>query len=144
MSVSDRLKALKEEKSAANLKAAEQFLADNATKKSVVVLPSGLQYQILVEGDGEKPNLHNIVTCHYHGTLINGEVFDSSVKRGQPASFPVNGVIKGWIEALQLMPVGSKWRLFLHPDLAYGDRQVSALIGPNSGLIFDVELISFR
>ena len=144
MSVSDRLKALKEEKSAANLKAAEQFLAENATKQSVVVLPSGLQYQVLVEGNGEKPNLHNVVTCHYHGTLINGEVFDSSVKRGQPASFPVNGVIKGWIEALQLMPIGSKWRLFLHPNLAYGDRQVSALIRPNCALIFDVELISFR
>ena len=144
MSVSDRLKALKEEKSAANLKAAEQFLAENATKQSVVVLPSGLQYQVLVEGNGEKPNLHNVVTCHYHGTLINGEVFDSSVKRGRPASFPVNGVIKGWIEALQLMPVGSKWRLFLHPNLAYGDKQVSALLGPNCALIFDVELISFQ
>ena len=144
MSVSDRLKALKEEKAAANLSAAEKYLSENATKQGVVVLTSGLQYQILVEGQGEKPQLHNIVTCHYHGTLISGEVFDSSVKRGQPASFPVNGVIKGWVEALQLMPVGSKWRLFLHPDLAYGDRQVSAVIGPNCGLVFDVELISFR
>jgi FKBP-type peptidyl-prolyl cis-trans isomerase FklB len=144
MSVSDRLKAMREEKSAANLIAAENFLSDNATEPGVVVLTSGLQYQILVEGKGEKPKLHNIVTCHYHGTLISGEVFDSSVKRGQPASFPVNGVIKGWIEALQLMPVGSKWRLFLHPDLAYGDRQVSAVIGPNCALVFDVELISFR
>ena len=144
MSVSDRLKALKEEKAAANLSAAEKYLSENATKQGVVVLTSGLQYQILVEGQGEKPALHNTVTCHYHGTLISGEVFDSSVKRGQPASFPVNGVIKGWIEALQLMPVGSKWRLFLHPDLAYGDRQVSAEIGPNCALVFDVELISFR
>ena len=144
MSVSDRLKALKEEKSATNLKAAELFLAENATKQGVVVLPSGLQYQVLVEGNGEKPNLHNVVTCHYHGTLLNGEVFDSSVKRGRPASFPVNGVIKGWVEALQLMSVGSKWRLFLHPNLAYGDKQVSALIGPNCALIFDVELISFQ
>ena len=144
MSVSDRLKALKEEKAAANLSAAETYLSENSTKPGVVVLTSGLQYQILVEGQGEKPKLHNIVTCHYHGTLISGEVFDSSVKRGQPASFPVNGVIKGWIEALQLMPIGSKWRLFLHPDLAYGDRQVSAVIGPNAGLIFDVELLSFR
>lgn len=144
MSVSDRLKALKEEKSAANLSAAEKYLTGNATKQEVVVLPSGLQYQILVAGQGEKPALHNIVTCHYHGTLISGEVFDSSVKRGQPASFPVNGVIKGWIEALQLMPVGSKWRLFLHPDLAYSDRQVSGIIGPNCALVFDVELISFR
>jgi len=144
MSVSDRLKALKEEKAAANLSAAEKYLSENATKPGVAVLKSGLQYQILVEGKGEKPTLHNFVTCHYHGTLISGEVFDSSVKRGQPASFPVNGVIKGWIEALQLMPVGSKWRLFLHPDLAYGDRQVSAVIGPNAALVFDVELISFR
>ena len=144
MSASDRLKALREEKAAANLSAAELFLADNATKEGVIVLPSGLQYRVLVEGQGEKPALHNFVTCHYHGTLITGEVFDSSVKRGQPASFPVNGVIKGWIEALQLMPIGSKWRLFLHPNLAYGDRQVSATIGPNCALVFDVELISFR
>lgn len=144
MSVSDRLKALREEKAAANLSAAEIYLSENATKPGIVVLTSGLQYQILVEGHGEKPKLHNIVTCHYHGTLISGEVFDSSVKRGQPASFPENGVIKGWIEALQLMPIGSKWRLFLQPDLAYGDRQVSAAIGPNCALVFDVELISFR
>jgi FKBP-type peptidyl-prolyl cis-trans isomerase FklB len=144
MSISDRLKALREGKAAANLSAAEKYLSENATKQGVVVLTSGLQYQILVEGQGEKPQLHNIVTCHYHGTLISGEVFDSSVKRGQPASFPVNGVIKGWVEALQLMPVGSKWRLFLHPDLAYGDRQVSATIGPNCALVFDVELISIR
>jgi FKBP-type peptidyl-prolyl cis-trans isomerase FklB len=144
MSVSDRLKALREEKAAANLSAAENYLSENATKQGVVVLTSGLQYQILVAGQGEKPKLHNIVTCHYHGTLISGEVFDSSVKRGQPASFPVNGVIKGWIEALQLMSLGSKWRLFLHPDLAYGDRQVSAAIGPNCALVFDVELLSFR
>lgn len=144
MSVSDRLKALKEEKAAANLKEAEVFLAENATRQGIVVLPSGLQYQILVEGSGEKPGLNQFVTCHYHGTLINGEVFDSSVQRGQPATFPVSGVIKGWIEALQLMPAGSKWRLFLHPNLAYGDRQVSAKIGPNCALVFDVELISFR
>ena len=144
MSVSDRLKAMREEKAADNLVAAESFLSENATKQGVVVLASGLQYQILVEGKGEKPALHNMVICHYHGTLISGEVFDSSVKRVQPATFPVNGVIKGWIEALQLMPVGSKWRLFLHPDLAYGDRQVSAVIGPNCGLVFDVELLSFR
>lgn len=144
MSVSDRLKALKEEKAAANLKAAESFLAENATKPGVVVLSSGLQYQILVEGHGEKPGLHHFVTCHYHGTLTDGEIFDSSVERGRPATFPVNGVIKGWIEALQLMPAGSKWRLFLHPNLAYGDRQVSAKIGPNCALVFDVELISFR
>jgi FKBP-type peptidyl-prolyl cis-trans isomerase FklB len=95
-------------------------------------------------GTGEKPLAHNTVTCHYHGTVISGEVFDSSVQRGQPASFPLNAVIKGWTEALQLMPTGSKWRLFLPPHLAYGNRQVSKVIGPNSTLIFEVELISFR
>ena len=95
-------------------------------------------------GTGEKPLAHNTVTCHYHGTVISGEVFDSSVQRGQPASFPLNAVISGWTEALQLMPTGSKWRLFLPPQLAYGSRQVSKVIGPNSTLIFEVELISFR
>ena len=144
MSAADRLRALREEQAAANLKAGQDFLAENATKPGIVSLPSGMQYEILTEGKGEKPKLHNAVTCHYHGTLINGTVFDSSVKRGQPASFPVNAVIKGWIEALQLMPTGSKWRLFIPPQLAYGDRQVSAAIGPNSTLVFEVELISFR
>lgn len=144
MSAADKLKALREEKAAANLKAGEIFLAENAKKEGVITLPSGLQYEILQKGTGEKPSLHNTVTCHYHGTLISGEVFDSSVKRGQPASFPLNAVIKGWIEGLQLMPSGSKWRFFIPAHLAYGDRQVSAVIGPNSTLIFDVELISFR
>lgn len=144
MSITDKLKAMKEEKSAANLKAGEAFLAENGKRENVITLPGGLQYEVLQKGVGEKPALHHTVTCHYHGTLITGEVFDSSVKRGQPASFPLNAVIKGWTEALQLMPVGSKWRLFIPPHLAYGDRQASALIGPNSTLIFDVELISFR
>ncbi|MBY0536279.1 MAG: FKBP-type peptidyl-prolyl cis-trans isomerase [Chitinophagaceae bacterium] len=144
MSASDRLRQLKEEKAAANLKAGQEFLAQNGTRSEVVSLPSGLQYEILEKGVGERPKLHNTVTCHYHGTLITGEVFDSSVKRGQPASFPLNAVIKGWIEGLQLMPTGSKWRFFIPPHLAYGDRQVSAVIGPNATLIFDVELISFR
>lgn len=144
MSAADRLRALREEQAAANSKAGEEFLTENARKAGVVSLPSGLQYEILTEGKGEKPKLYSTVTCHYHGTLINGTVFDSSVKRGQPASFPVNAVIKGWIEALQLMPTGSKWRLFIPPQLAYGDRQVSAAIGPNSTLVFEVELLSFR
>jgi FKBP-type peptidyl-prolyl cis-trans isomerase FklB len=144
MSAADKLKALRDEKAAANLKAGEDFLKENATKEGVVSLPSGLQYEILTQGTGEKPKLHNTVTCHYHGTLITGEVFDSSVKRGQPASFPLNAVIKGWVEGLQLMPAGSKWRFFIPPQLGYGDRQVSAVIGPNSTLIFDVELLSFR
>lgn len=144
MSVADRLKAMRDESSAANLKAGEAFLAQNALRENVVSLPSGLQYEILVMGNGPKPGLSHTVTCHYHGTLINGDVFDSSVMRGQPASFPLNAVIKGWIEGLQLMPTGSKWRFFIPPQLGYGDRQVSAKIGPNATLIFDVELISFR
>ena len=127
-----------------NLKAGETFLAENGKRESVVTLPSGLQYEIIKQGDGPKPSANNTVTCHYHGTTIKGEVFDSSVKRGQPASFPLNGVIKGWTEALQLMPVGSKWKLFIPPQLAYGNRNISREIGPNSTLIFEVELISFR
>lgn len=144
MSAADKLKAMRDEKAAANLKAGQEFLAENAKKPGVVSLPSGLQYEVLEMGTGEKPSLFNTVTCHYHGTLITGEVFDSSVKRGQPASFPLNAVIKGWVEGLQLMPTGSKFRFFIPPQLAYGDRQVSAVIGPNATLIFDVELIMFR
>jgi FKBP-type peptidyl-prolyl cis-trans isomerase FklB len=144
MSAIDRLKALLEEKSNANLKAGETFLAENAKKEGIVSLPSGLQYEVITMGDGAKPLAHQTVTCHYHGTVITGEVFDSSVQRGQPASFPLNAVIKGWTEALQLMPTGSKWRLFLPPNLAYGERELSRVIGPNSTLIFEVELISFK
>ncbi len=144
MSVADKLAQMKAEKAAANLAAGEQFLAENKNRPGVVSLPSGLQYEILTEGNGPKPLDHQEVTCHYHGTLIDGTVFDSSVQRGRTASFPLNMVIKGWTEGLQLMPTGSKWRFFIPPHLAYGDRQVSAQIGPNSTLIFDVELISFR
>lgn len=133
-----------EKKETDNLKAGEAFLAENGKRENVVTLPSGLQYEIIKQGDGPKPLAINTVTCHYHGTTITGEVFDSSVKRGQPASFPLNGVIKGWTEALQLMPVGSKWKLFIPPQLAYGNRNISREIGPNSTLIFEVELISFR
>jgi FKBP-type peptidyl-prolyl cis-trans isomerase FklB len=99
---------------------------------------------VLKEGNGPKPTATDKVTTHYHGTLIDGTVFDSSVERGQPATFPVNGVIKGWVEALQLMPVGSKWRLFIPSDLAYGEQGAGGSIGPNSALIFDVELISIE
>jgi FKBP-type peptidyl-prolyl cis-trans isomerase FklB len=134
---------MKNEKAAANLKAGQDFLEENKKKPGVVALPSGLQYEILVEGLGPRPAATNKVTCHYHGTLIDGTVFDSSVRRGQPATFPLNGVIKGWTEGVQLMPAGSKWRFYIPPNLAYGDRQVSAQIGPNSTLVFDVELISF-
>jgi FKBP-type peptidyl-prolyl cis-trans isomerase FklB len=144
MGIADKLAQMKNEKAAANLKAGQDFLAANKTKEGVVELPSGLQYQVLTLGDGEKPWPTHNVTCHYHGTLIDGTVFDSSVQRGRPASFPLNMVIKGWTEGLQLMPAGSKFRFFIPPHLGYGDRQVSAEIGPNCTLIFDVELISFK
>ncbi len=143
MGVSDQLAQIKAEKAAANLKAGQDFLSANKSKEGVVELQSGLQYEVLVVGAGEKPLAHNEVTCHYHGTLIDGTIFDSSVQRGQPASFPLNMVIKGWTEGLQLMPTGSKWRFYIPAHLGYGDRQVSAQIGANSTLIFDVELISF-
>jgi FKBP-type peptidyl-prolyl cis-trans isomerase FklB len=144
MSVSDKLAAMKAEKSAANLQAGQEFLATNKTREGVTETASGLQYEVLTLGTGEKPAASNTVTCHYHGTMIDGTVFDSSVQRGQPASFPLNMVIKGWTEGLQYMPTGSKFRFFIPPHLGYGDRQVSAVIGPNSTLIFDVELISFK
>jgi len=128
----------------ANKKEGEAFLAANKTKEGVVTLPSGLQYKILKQGTGPKPTSSDSVVCNYRGTLINGTEFDSSYKRGQPATFPVNGVIKGWTEALQLMPVGSKWQLFIPPDLAYGERGAGADIGPDSTLIFEVELISIQ
>jgi FKBP-type peptidyl-prolyl cis-trans isomerase FklB len=143
MGVSDQLAQIKADKAAANLKAGQDFLAANKTNPGVVELASGLQYEILTAGAGEKPTSFNEVTCHYHGTLIDGTIFDSSVQRGKPASFPLNMVIKGWTEGLQLMPTGSKWRFYIPANLGYGDRQVSAQIGPNSTLIFDVELISF-
>ncbi len=143
MGVADQLAQLKAEKAAANLKEGQNFLAENKKKPGITELPSGLQYEILTAGAGEKPAAHNEVTCHYHGTLIDGTIFDSSVQRGKPASFPLNMVIKGWTEGLQLMPTGSKWRFYIPSHLGYGDRQVSKEIGPNCTLIFDVELISF-
>lgn len=130
---------------AANKKDGEGFLAANKGKEGVVALPSGLQYKILKEGTGPKPTAADSVTCNYRGTLINGTEFDSTAKHGgQPASFPVNGVIKGWTEALQLMPVGSKWQLFIPSDLAYGVRGAGGDIGPDSTLIFEVELVSIQ
>lgn len=126
----------------ANKAEGKAFLEENKKTAGVVTLPSGLQYQVLKEGNGPKPKLSDKVTTHYHGTLINGKVFDSSVKRGQPASFPVSGVISGWTEALQLMPVGSKWKLFIPSELAYGERGAGADIGPGTTLVFEVELLS--
>ena len=135
---------MQQRKQAKNIEEGVAFLKANAAKADVITLPSGLQYKILVEGNGPKPKATDKVTTHYHGTLINGTVFDSSVERGQPATFPVNGVIAGWIEALQLMPTGSKWQLYVPSDLAYGARGASELIGPHTTLIFDVELISIN
>jgi FKBP-type peptidyl-prolyl cis-trans isomerase FklB len=129
---------------AANKSAGEAFLAANKAKDGVVTLPSGLQYKILKEGTGPKPTATDTVACNYRGTLINGTEFDSSYKRGQAATFPLGQVIKGWTEALQLMPVGSKWQLFVPSDLAYGPQDRSADIGPNSTLIFEVELLSIQ
>ncbi|MEM8524302.1 MAG: FKBP-type peptidyl-prolyl cis-trans isomerase [Bacteroidota bacterium] len=126
-----------------NLEKGQAFLAENAKKDSVKVLESGLQYQVLREGQGVVPTSSDRVEVHYHGTLMDGTVFDSSVDRGQPASFGVTQVIKGWVEALQMMPTGSKWRLFIPADLAYGTRETGG-IPPNSVLIFDVELLDIK
>jgi FKBP-type peptidyl-prolyl cis-trans isomerase FklB len=128
----------------ANKKAGQEFLEANKTKEGVIALPSGLQYKVLQQGTGPKPAPDDMVVCNYRGTLLDGTEFDSSYKRGQPATFPVNGVIKGWTEALQIMPVGSKWQLFIPSDLAYGDRGAGAQIGPGATLVFEVELLSIK
>lgn len=120
------------------------FLAENKTKEGVIELPSGLQYKVINEGSGPMPKATDTVKVHYQGTLINGTIFDSSIQRNEPAVFPVNGVIKGWIEALQLMPVGSKWQLFIPSELAYGERGAGQLIGPYTTLLFEVELLSIE
>jgi FKBP-type peptidyl-prolyl cis-trans isomerase len=124
-----------------NKKEGEEFLAKNKEKEGVKTLPDGLQYKVITEGKGKSPLATDTVTVNYRGTLIDGTEFDSSYKRGQPATFPVNGVIKGWTEALQLMKEGSKWQLFIPSSLAYGERGAGGLIGPNATLIFEVELI---
>ncbi|PDP48010.1 peptidylprolyl isomerase [Porphyromonas gingivalis] len=127
-----------------NKEAGEEFLKINAHKEGVTTLPSGLQYEVIKMGEGPKPTLSDTVTCHYHGTLINGIVFDSSMDRGEPASFPLRGVIAGWTEILQLMPVGSKWKVTIPSDLAYGDRVAGEHIKPGSTLIFIIELLSIN
>lgn len=137
-------KKMQQKNQAVGSKSAEEgitFLEQNGKKEGVISLDSGLQYEVINTGEGEKPSNDSTVKTHYHGTLINGEVFDSSVQRGQPAEFPVNGVIAGWTEALQLMSVGSKWRLFVPSYLAYGERGAGGQIGPNTTLIFEVELL---
>lgn len=140
--VNEHFRKLSEEAYAVNKAAGEKFLAENAKKQGVVALPSGLQYEVIKEGNGKKPSATDRVQCHYEGTLIDGTVFDSSIKRGEPAVFGVNQVIKGWVEALQLMKEGAKWRLYIPYDMAYGENGAGELIPPYSALIFDVELIS--
>jgi FKBP-type peptidyl-prolyl cis-trans isomerase FklB len=133
------------EKSAANKLAGQEFLVKNAKKPGVVSLPNGIQYEILIAGkDTTKPTIKDKVRCHYHGTLIDGSIFDSSVQRGEPITFPLNGVIKGWQESLPLMSIGSKWRLYIPAELGYGDRQAGPMIGPGSTLIFEVELLGIE
>lgn len=135
---------IKKQKGEKNLAEGKKFLEENKKRSGVNVTASGLQYEILKAGDGPKPTATDKVKTHYHGTLINGTVFDSSVDRGQPITFPLNGVIAGWTEALQLMPVGSKWKLFVPSQLAYRENSPSPAIGPNSTLIFEVELLGIE
>ena len=140
--VQQKMEAKNKEESSANRKEGEAFLASNKSKEGVQSLPDGLEYKIIKAGDGPKPAASDSVTCNYRGTLINGKEFDSSYKRGQAATFPLGGVIKGWTEALQMMPVGSKWELYIPADLAYGDHPPGGDIPPGSALIFEVELLS--
>ncbi|MEJ2766902.1 FKBP-type peptidyl-prolyl cis-trans isomerase [Photobacterium sp. MCCC 1A19761] len=136
-----RAEAVRQEQAKAAAAEGEAFLKDNALRPEVTVTESGLQYEILVEGNGEIPTSDKQVRVHYHGELTDGTVFDSSVSRGQPAEFPVTGVIAGWVEALQMMPVGSKWKLYIPQDLAYGERGAGAAIPPFAALVFEVELL---
>lgn len=139
--INDYFSNLQNEKLDINLKAGQEFLEINKNKTGVTTLPSGLQYEILKKGEGKTPKATDQVKCHYHGTLIDGTVFDSSVQRGTPATFGVNQVIPGWVEALQLMPSGSKWKLFIPSNLAYGESGAGQSIEPNSTLIFEVEIL---
>jgi FKBP-type peptidyl-prolyl cis-trans isomerase FklB len=142
--VTNAMKALQSKKFEKTIMEGKAFLASNGKRAGVVTLPSGLQYEILTPGTGPKPKATDKVTVHYHGTLLDGTVFDSSVERGQPATFGVNQVIPGWVEGLQLMPQGSKWKLFIPSDLAYGERGAGNDIGPYSTLVFEVELIKIN
>lgn len=126
---------------AANIEKGKSFLEENAKRPEVVTLPSGLQYEIIKEGNGKKPEATDRVKCHYEGTLIDGTLFDSSIKRGQPATFGVSQVIPGWVEALQLMPEGAKWKLYIPSELAYGAQGAGEMIPPHSALVFEVELL---
>jgi FKBP-type peptidyl-prolyl cis-trans isomerase FklB len=142
--IQDYFLELSEKKSQEATAEGSSFLIENAKKEGVITTSSGLQYEIITNGTGATPSESDKVTVHYHGTLLDGTVFDSSVDRGQPATFPVNGVIPGWVEALQLMNVGSKYKLYIPSDLAYGERGAGGAIGPNATLIFEVELLSIN
>jgi FKBP-type peptidyl-prolyl cis-trans isomerase FklB len=142
--IQDYFLELSEKKSQEATAEGSYFLIENAKKEGVITTSSGLQYEIITNGTGATPSESDKVTVHYHGTLLDGTVFDSSVDRGQPATFPVNGVIPGWVEALQLMNVGSKYKLYIPSDLAYGERGAGGAIGPNATLIFEVELLSIN
>lgn len=144
MVLQDYFGKLANKKKEANIEAGKNFLDENAQRDGVTTTESGLQYEVLKEGTGNSPKETDKVTVHYHGTLIDGTVFDSSVDRGEPATFPVNGVIPGWVEALQLMKEGAKYKLFIPSNLAYGERGAGGAIGPNSTLVFEVELISIN
>ena len=142
--INQQVQAAAASAAAENKTAGKAFLEENAKKDGVITTESGLQYEIITEGTGPKPSQSDMVVTHYHGSLTDGTVFDSSVDRGEPAQFPVNGVIQGWIEALQLMPVGSKWRLTIPSDLAYGDQGSAPVIEPGATLIFDIDLIEIK
>ncbi|MDD4427279.1 MAG: FKBP-type peptidyl-prolyl cis-trans isomerase [Paludibacter sp.] len=139
--INDYFQKLQEKAFEQNIQEGKNFLAENAKRAAVKTTASGLQYEVIKEGKGEKPTADDRVTVHYHGTLLNGEVFDSSVNRGEPATFGVTQVIRGWVEALQLMPVGSKWKLYIPSDLAYGAQGAGQSIAPHTTLIFEVELL---
>lgn len=142
--ISERMQAAAAEQAKVLGAAGKAYLAENAAKEGVTVTESGLHYEVITLGEGEKPTAESTVSVHYHGTLIDGTVFDSSVQRGQPAEFPVGGVIAGWTEALQLMPVGSKYKLTIPAELAYGERGAGAAIGPHATLVFEVELLAIK
>jgi FKBP-type peptidyl-prolyl cis-trans isomerase FklB len=142
--ISERMQAAAAEQAKVLGAAGEAYLAENAAKEGVTVTESGLHYEVIKQGEGEKPTAESTVSVHYHGMLIDGTVFDSSVERGQPAEFPVGGVIAGWTEALQLMPVGSKYKLTVPANLAYGERGAGAAIGPHATLVFEVELLAIK
>ncbi len=139
--INDFFQSLQDKMNEKNIKEGKQFLEENAKRAEVVTLPSGLQYEIITKGNGAIPKASDTVKVHYHGTLIDGNVFDSSVRRGEPATFGVTQVIPGWVEALQLMPVGSKWKLYIPSNLAYGAQGAGQAIPPHTTLVFEVELL---